>query len=58
MSKQISFGSPLLRDLEKKYGARQSTKTVPMREPEDVTAFLEQKREAEKRTSEENLVFK
>lgn len=58
MSKPLGFGSPLLRDLEKKYGAKQSTKTVPIRENKDVAEFLEHKREAEKKTAEEKLVFK
>ena len=58
MPKQPLFGSPLLKDLEKKYGSKQTTKTVSMRETKDVAEFLEQKREAEKKTAEENLVFK
>ena len=58
MPKHPLFGSPLLKDLEKKYGSKQTTKTVPMRENKDISEFLESKREAEKKTAEENLVFK
>lgn len=59
MPKNISFGSPLLlKELKKKYGNKQTTKSVPMREARDISEFLESKREAEKKTAEENLVFR
>jgi hypothetical protein len=59
MSKPISFGSPiLLEKLEKKYGSQQTSQPVPIRQTQDVTVFLESKREAEKKTAEEKLFFK
>jgi hypothetical protein len=40
MAKSMLFGSPLLRDLEKKYDDKQATKTVPMSKTQDVVVFL------------------
>ncbi len=58
MTKPVTFGSPLLKDLQKKYGSKQTTTTATMRENKDISEFLETKREAEKKTAEEHLVFK
>ena len=58
MPKPATFGSPLLKDLQKKYGSKQTTTTAKMRENKDISEFLETKREAEKKTAEEHLVFK
>lgn len=58
MPSALTFGSPILNAIQKKYGSKQKTTTVSMRENKDVIEFLEQKWEAEKKTAQENLLFK
>jgi hypothetical protein len=53
------YSCPLIQQLEKEYGSNQAKKgTIPLRESQDVSAFLKAKRESEKRQYTEKMQFK
>ena len=59
MTDKRTFGSPMLvQELDKLYGVEHEKESITLRESHDVSQFLKEKENWEKKSSEAQILFK
>ena len=59
MADKRTFGSPILvQELDKLYGSEHEKESITLRESHDVSQFLKEKENWEKKSSEAQILFK